>query len=326
MIPLALVAGFFGAGKTWFLSTVIPELHARGLRTQILLNDFESAEIDASRLTALNSIVTPLSGECVCCSSLDSLLDTLGTMPVAPNSVTLIEANGATKTEELLAWLTTDRRQTRYTLPLQATIVDAKRWQKRWWHNELEVNQTRTATHVYVNWTTRVRPERLALVESGVRALNPHAVLTSPSGFADELQRLAIATAGEPARPPLAMPRLRDGSDDARTRGAHSHHGHAEHTHEHRFASLALGLPDVVSREAFTDFVRTLPRAVVRAKGLVRFADRPDAMFVWNRIDGRKVVSLDQSVPHATAQPVALFIGVGMPSEQLRLGVESLQP
>jgi len=61
----------------------------------LLLNDFESAEIDATRLTAMNSIVTPLSGECVCCSSLDSLLDTLGTMPVAASSVTLIEANGA---------------------------------------------------------------------------------------------------------------------------------------------------------------------------------------------------------------------------------------
>jgi G3E family GTPase len=321
MIPLALVAGFFGAGKTWFLSTIIPELHARGLRTQVLLNDFESAEIDATRLTTMSSIVTPLSGECVCCSSLDSLLDTLGKMPVAENSVTLIEANGATKTEELLSWLTTDRRQARYTLPLQVTVVDAKRWQKRWWHNELEVNQTRTATHVYVNWTDRVRADRIALVESGVRALNPHAVLTSPTGFADELQGLAVAAAGETMRPPLLMPRLRDHADDA-----HHDHAHHGHTHEHRFASVALGLPDVVSRDAFMAFVRALPREVVRAKGLVRFADQPDAMFVWNRVDGRKVVSLDRSVPHATAQPVALFIGVGMPNEALRVGVESLRP
>jgi len=321
MIPLALVAGFFGAGKTWFLSTLIPELHARGLRSQVLLNDFESAEIDATRLTAMSSIVTPLSGECVCCSSLESLLDTLKAMPVAPNTVTLIEANGATKTEELLASLTTARGQARYTLPLQATIVDAKRWQKRWWHNELEVNQTRTATHVYINWTDRVRADRIAAVESGVRALNPHAVLTSPAGFAEELQRLAVATAGEAERP-LRM-ELRGHAD-----GAHGPHGHAHHhahTHEHRFASVALGLPDVVARDAFMAFVRTLPREVVRAKGLVRFADRPDEMFVWNRVDGRKVVSLDRSVPHATAQPVAVFIGVGMPSEQLRIGVESLQ-
>ena len=82
-----------------------------------------------------------------------------------------------------------------------------------------------------------------------------------------------------------------------------------------------LGLPDVVSRDAFIAFVRALPSVVVRAKGLVRFADRPDAMFVWNRVDGRKVVTLDQSVPHASQQPIALFIGVGMPTDELRAGM-----
>jgi G3E family GTPase len=315
VIPLALVAGFFGAGKTRFLTTVIPELHARGLRAQVLLNDFESAEIDTTRLTELSSVVTPLSGECVCCSSLEDLLTALATMPHTPNAVTLIEANGATKTEELLGRLTTDHRLARYTLPLQVTIVDAKRWQKRWWHNALEVNQTRTATHVHVNWAEHVSDDRRAAVNDGIRTLNPHAALGSPIDFVDALERLAVASADDETRPTVAAPR---------TEGHHHHHpGHA-HAHEHPFASVVLGLPETVSRDAFLAFIRALPRAVVRAKGLVRFADQPDAMFVWNRVDGRKVVSLDRSVPHATSQPVALFIGVGLPVDELRAGVESL--
>ena len=91
------------------------------------------------------------------------------------------------------------------------------------------------------------------------------------------------------------------------------------------FASIVLGLPDVVSRDAFVAFVRALPSVVVRAKGLVRFADRPDAIFVWNRVEGRKVMTLDQSVPHATQQPIAVFIGVGMPTDELRASIESLR-
>src|SRR5687767_3530081 len=110
-------------------------------------------------------------------------------MPVEPSSVVFIEANGATETEELLDRLTTDQRLSPYTLPLQVTIVDAKRWQKRWWHNGLEVNQTRTATHVHVNWTQGVRADRLAAVEDGIRSVNPHAVFTSPVDFACDLQR-----------------------------------------------------------------------------------------------------------------------------------------
>jgi G3E family GTPase len=321
MIPLALVAGFFGAGKTRFLTTVIPELQARGLRTHVLLNDFESAEIDTTRLTTLSSLVTPLSGECVCCSSVEELLTALATMTVEPSSVVLIEANGATETEELLDRLTTDRRLARYTLPLQVTIVDAKRWQKRWWHKGLEVNQTRTATHVHVNWTHRVRAERLGAVEGGIRGVNPHALFTSPSGFAADLERLAVATVRDDTRPTL-RPRPHD---HAHHDHAHHEHAHNEHVHEHPFASIVLDLPLVVSRAAFIAFVRALPSVVVRAKGLVRFADRPDEMFVWNRVDGRKVVTLDQSLPHATQQPIAVFIGVGMPADELRAGIDSLR-
>lgn len=316
MIPLVLVAGFFGAGKTRFLTTALPELGARGLRAQVLLNDFESAEIDATRLAALNALVTPLSGECVCCSSLEELLTALATMPAVPGSVTLIEANGATETDELLGRLTTDRRLGAYTLPLQVTVVDAKRWRKRWWHGDLEVNQARTATHVHVNWTERVPADRRAAVEEGVRAVNPRATFTTPVAFADDLQRLAAA--GEGQRPPMPTPRPLEHEGHAH-QGAHPGHGHA-----HPFASFSVALPDVVARDAFVAFVRGLPRSVVRAKGLVRFADRPGVAFVWNRVDGRKVLTLDPSAALATSRPTALFIGVGMPVDELCAGVAAL--
>jgi hypothetical protein len=57
---------------------------------------------------------------------------------------------------------------------------------------------------------------------------------------------------------------------------------------------------------------------------LVRFTDRPDAVFVWNRVDGRKVVTLDRSEALATSRPTALFIGVGMPVDVLCAGVAAL--
>ena len=150
MIPLVLLTGFLGAGKTRFLTTAIPALHAQGLRVRVLLNDFENANIDAARLAELTALVTPLAGECVCCTSLEELLAALESVPPEPDTVLLIEANGATEAGDLLASLTMDRRLAQYTLPLQLTVVDAKRWQKRWFHNKLEASQTRSATHVHL--------------------------------------------------------------------------------------------------------------------------------------------------------------------------------
>lgn len=308
MMPLVLMAGFLGAGKTRFLTTLIPLLRERGVRVRIVLNDFENAKIDAARLGDLEALVTPLNGECVCCGSLRELLDTLQAVPHDPGSVMLIEANGATETDELLGYLTTDTTLTHFTLPLQLTVIDAPRWQRRWWNNRLEVAQTSTATHVYLNWTDKLTPDRRAAVQQRVATVNARAAFTTPVEFAETLQSLAGSLGAADRRAP---------------QGVAPAHRHGP-THTHPFGSVALPLPPLVGRARFVAFVQALPEAVVRAKGLVRFTDRPADMFVWNRVPGRKTVQLDASSPHANAEATALFIGVGMSIDDLEARIAAL--
>jgi G3E family GTPase len=308
MIPLVLLAGFLGAGKTRLLTQLVPELAARGVRTRIILNDFENATIDAARLQALDALVTPLNGECVCCGSLRELLQQLYETPAESGSVMLIEANGATETDELLGHLTTDARLAAFTLPLQITVVDAARWQKRWWHNALERAQLRTATHVHFNWTERLGESRRVLVADAVQALNPHAQVVGPREMADALSTLTRDTA-------------RDGERGGPRAPAHAAHGHG---HTHPFGSLVLPLPRAVERDAFHRFVRELPATVVRAKGLVRFTDDAAVMFIWHKVPGRRTMRLDRSDFHHDAESTALFIGVGMDVAALANAVETL--
>lgn len=312
MIPLALLVGFLGAGKTRFLTQLLPELHARGLRPRVILNDFANASIDASRLAELDALVTPLNGECVCCTSLRELMDALLAVQGRPGDVMLIEANGATEADELLGVLTMDRRLVQYTLPLQLTVLDVSRWQKRWFHNGLEAAQSRTATHLHLNWTDGLRATRLDAATQSIRTVNPRATFTDPAQFAEDLLAISVGHAGDAQRP--APESAAQSVARVRTHAAH----------EHPFASGTLALPPLVDRSQFTAFVRDLPNAVVRAKGLVRFSDAPSAMFVWNRIGGRRLMSLDASSPHATALPVALFIGVDLPMDELQRQVGQL--
>jgi len=338
MIPLALLVGFLGAGKTRFLTDIIPALHERGLRPRIILNDFSNATIDASRLALLDALVTPLNGECVCCGSLRELMDLLQSTTGAPGDVMLIEANGATETDELLGYLTMDSRLSHFTLPVQVTVVDASRWQRRWFNNTLEAEQTRTATHVMLNWTHKVKPDRLAAVEASVRAVNPHATFTTTEGFADVLAAIAadardtphrVSVRGPATGAPVHSHSVHQIASRATSHAEPDSHGStaphsAPASHRHPFASISLPLPAQVDRSAFTAFVRALAPSIVRAKGLVRFSDSPHEMFVWNRIGGRKQMLLDPSSPHATAKPVALFIGADLPLEALATGIASL--
>ncbi len=310
MIPLVLLAGFLGAGKTRFLTDAIPALAQRGVRSRVVLNDFQNARIDAARLGELEALVTPLNGECVCCGSLRELLQTLYDVPAEQGSVMFIEANGATETDELLGHLTTDPRLAHFTLPLQLTVVDAGRWQKRWWHNGLERAQVATATHVFLNWTERLGAPRVAQVRAALSELNARAALVTPADFTASLAALTAEVGEVPARGGregvAAVPR---------PRGV---------PHTHPFGSLVLPLPATVDRVAFHQFVQTLPAAVVRAKGLVRFADRPGEMYVWHRLPERRTVRLDRSWPHDDAAATALFIGVALPLEDLEQAVSRL--
>lgn len=303
MIPLILLAGFLGAGKTRFLTQLVPALAERGVRSRIILNDFEDATIDAARLATLDAIVTPLNGECVCCTSLRDLLQQLYDTPPDPGSVMLIEANGATETDELLGHLTADPRLAHFTLPLQLTVLDAARWQKRWWHNALEREQLRTATHVHLNWTERVGAARLTQVKAAVLDVNAIARATEPDVFAQELVAMVADLAADPAvggrSAPTAAPVHR-------------------HAHAHRFSSLSFALPTLVDRARFQAAVAALPEVVVRAKGMVRFADAPDTMFIWHKVPGRRSVRLERSPYHDDVLPTALCIGVGMDGEALR--------
>jgi G3E family GTPase len=304
MIPLVLMAGFLGAGKTRFLTHLVPALAARGVRVRIILNDFENATIDAARLGALDALVTPLNGECVCCGSLRELLQQLYETPADAGSVMLIEANGATETDELLGHLTTDTQLAHFTLPLQLTVLDAARWQKRWWHNALEREQLRTATHVHLNWTERLGEARLAHVKDAVRAVNAAASYTDAAGLANELSALVADLAVDPSA----------GGRATLVAAAPSH----RHSHTHRFSSASFALPALVDRARFQAAIAALPTSVVRAKGMVRFADTPESVFIWQKVPGRRAVRFERSPYHDDVAPTALCIGVGMDVELLR--------
>ena len=130
-IPLILVAGFLGAGKTTFLQALMRELKEKGVGFSVVVNDFENAEVDASRLRALGAEVQAISGSCVCCSSLDEFLVSLRDIDVPEDGVLLVEANGASDLISLIAAVTMREECRRFLSPLQVTMVDGRRWQER---------------------------------------------------------------------------------------------------------------------------------------------------------------------------------------------------
>src|ERR1700760_3003732 len=77
-VPILLVTGFLGAGKTSVVNHLLA--HAAGRRIAAVVNDFGAINIDAELITGASDGVVSLSNGCICCSLQGDLLRTLAAL------------------------------------------------------------------------------------------------------------------------------------------------------------------------------------------------------------------------------------------------------
>ncbi len=313
MTPLVLVVGFLGAGKTTFLKNLMPELAAAGLRPGLLINDYQNARVDAEQFRDLVEEVKALSGDCVCCGSRDQLLAELAAFEHSANRVLLVETNGTTDSEQLLETLSLEPGLRKFTLPIQLSIIDSQRWQKRFWHNSLEKEQVRTASHFFLSRTDTVPIPRLEEVQLSLEKAGVRGVPTTPRDFAAELAQLCR----EPGSEREVVHLCHSGC------GHHHEHAHGEDHATHHFSSCEFALPEIVSQKAFRAMLRELPREVIRAKGLVRFLETPDDFYVFQKMDNDVQFFPVGPSPRVNT-PLILLIGPRLPEDELREKIASL--
>jgi G3E family GTPase len=334
MTPLIIVVGFLGAGKTTFLRGLIPGLMERGLRPSLVLNDYQNARVDAELFRELSTLVTPISGSCVCCGSREELRQALLSYEHAEHGLVLLESNGTTDAEELVAALASDPELRRFAPPMQVNLVDAKRWQKRFWHNELERRQMRTANFFVLGHGDEVSEERCEVVREAVLELVPGVVETSVARLVEQLQDLVEQVAAV-AREDYSRGQIVQGPatdhdhshhhEHEHHHGPEHHHDHAhaddephEHKHhgheQHHFAAAELALPELVSRPVLEGFLRELPREVLRAKGLARVEQSPERWVIFQKVEASDTAQVAELAelpisPH----PTLILVGPHLP-------------
>ncbi|PLS21436.1 CobW family GTP-binding protein [Neptunicoccus cionae] len=74
-VPVLLVTGFLGSGKTTFINRLLQQDHGR--RIAAIVNDFGSINIDAALLDSAADGVIGLKNGCICCSLQGDLMRTL---------------------------------------------------------------------------------------------------------------------------------------------------------------------------------------------------------------------------------------------------------
>ncbi len=266
-IPVTIVGGYLGAGKTTLVNHV---LQSSGERVAVIVNDFGEISIDEDLIVAADGDKLTLANGCICCTLADGFAAALNTVRSAsvPPERLLIEASGVADPAQIAAYGHTPG------LRLDAVVVLADAEQIRRQANDRWVadtvrHQLAAADLLVVNkidllegaaeaddlceWLAELSAD--ATVVRTRRAAVPIDVLLGPGPAGD-----AAGTGERPAPDPAAAP--------------------ASPTAENLFESQTVVLDAPVPMPVIEALLADLPDGVARLKGLVQVAppaDAPDA-------------------------------------------------
>lgn len=280
-LPVLLVTGFLGAGKTTFINRILAE--ASGLRIGAVVNDFGSINIDEALISERSDSVIGLANGCICCSLQGDLLRTLKLLVSRPQPLdhVVIEASGVADPHGIVQALADPELWAHARLSAVLAVADAQ---------DLSDEPGRTDDPL---WKAQLAAaDFIALVKTAGLDVAP---LRSRLGTATAAIR--IETDGGP----LPLEILLDNDMESRAKGAPAV---ADATA--RFVALEWQGDEAGHLDAFQQMIEELAPSLVRAKGLLNFVEMPDKTLLFQMVGRRATL-----MPHERVVPGNRLVLIG---------------
>jgi G3E family GTPase len=312
LLPIALITGFLGSGKTTFMRHLIRDAAARGIKVGVVINEFGVADIDGTILRETGAdLLGSLAGGCACCSSLEDMIWTmieLGRLPREEQpDVVLLESSGMADPLVMLEGLTVAALLPLVRVASVVTVVDALRLPEQktadgqiatLLKRGVELADLVVANKADLAFRGDKEAEKAA-AESVLRSLNPKARIEFARGGAIELGSFWNRVVGS------------DAAYDAPDAGE-SVHGHAQ--------TVVVPMRKPVLRETLETSIKSLGPEVWRAKGFVRLSGENDLFLVqYIGVDGGhfEIERFEPRVLNALPPSELVFIGPALDKDQL---------
>ncbi|MDP1747936.1 MAG: GTP-binding protein [Reyranella sp.] len=278
-IPFTVIGGFLGAGKTTLLNRLLRG--AEGRRFAVLVNDFGALDIDGRLVAAHGGDTVALANGCLCCTIGDSLVTTLLGLLERPDRFDhiVVEASGVADPGRVADLAVLEPRLSRDGV---IVVVDAAEVRAR--AADRRVGDT---------------------IQRQLKAAD--LLLLNKTDLANDLPALQVWL-GTQSDAPVLEARHADVPLDLLF-GLDRHGATAASPSSDTFASWSYTWPEPVDRDVLLAMLREAPGEVLRAKGIVRFADAPDRRSVVHLV-GRRLEVGDEGPWGDTAESRLVILGL----------------
>lgn len=177
-IPVTLLTGFLGSGKTTFLNALIA--HHPHKKFAIIENEFGSESIDHDLIISTTDDIFELSNGCLCCSLHGDLLATLHKILQNPQKVDhlIVETTGLADPEPVaLSFLTDTEVQQHFRMDAVITLVDALSGEQRLIDTEEANKQLALADVVLITKSELAEEYSIEVLSKLISQINPTATV-----------------------------------------------------------------------------------------------------------------------------------------------------
>lgn len=298
-VPVYVLVGFLGSGKTTVLGEMLGWCVEQGLKPGLIINEFGDVSIDGEALRDEGLAMTELTDGCVCCTAGEELVPAILEMARRPDvDLVFLEATGLADPADMLDELTDPFLWQKVTVGGVISVMDSKRIIELAGNLELARRQIEFADVLLMNkcdligqewrqalleWVPRYAPKARVfaavegLPEEGVETLLLHALHLGEARFERD-----IVPQGQESHAHHAHDEHHDHERHHEREHAHNEHGHAHES----LHTVSFPLDQPVVRARFEHFLGELPEEVYRAKGFVTFVDDPQAIHVFQFTPG----------------------------------------
>ncbi|MCB2186829.1 MAG: GTP-binding protein [Deltaproteobacteria bacterium] len=260
-VPVHLVLGFLGSGKT----TLVSRLQAgqppeESLFT--LVNELGDVGADGVLLEQAGSPVRELAGGCICCGLLGQFQGILKDVVREQHPARiLVEATGVAESTDLVPLIRSPEMAPWVRLASVITVVDAATYQEKKRFGSMLDNQVQAADLVILNKVDLVARDRVTELLAELARVNPRARVV-PATRSEVARDLVVAPQGPAAG---ELPALDLGGDAALpgSRGADG------------FVTFYFVEDRPFARQRLEEFLAGLPWEVFRVKGRVLCEEGP---------------------------------------------------
>ena len=285
-VPILLVTGFLGAGKTTVVNHMLA--HAEGRRIAAVVNDFGAINIDAELIAGASDGVISLANGCICCSLEGDLLRTLAAIlrrSPRPEAI-VIETSGVADPADIVRNLMDPVIWREAPLETVLCVVDAAA-PAGMLDDALLGSQVRSADIVALSKVDLADTGGLELIRRAVTAIKPAAVVVD--AWHGQVPP-ALLFPGDPGHPPAP-----------RNPGR-------RHPAMDRFETLSWTSYQPVSLARLQRAIGQLAPKLARAKGLFETDEQPGRQMLFQLAGGRATLAPAGTPPPGAPRARIVFV------------------